>query len=359
MASGRKSRDDFLMTKPDQAFFLPLTSRLSLLPFTLLPALLLLAALGGCQPQPSITPPAATIAAPPAKKPAAAPVPVKAPTVEENLLVVLSDSSEIYSHLAEKLRLRSGLKTTILSLDTPQTGELSLANQLKSAQGPIIAVGIEAAKFLAPHARKHDVIFALVFNHRELDLLERGMIGVSMLPPPGQVLRLFKAISPQVTTLALPVKPDLADYAALARAEAGKLGLTLDTPEVGNDKELLLLTRKLDPATRGLWLLPDNRIISKENLQQIMAVSVKSGRQLVVFSPTLFPLGGLLSAEFETEATVATILEVALTPDDERRKNRGRLLQPRTGRLAINPGMVETLGLTVPPQHRPLLQDYR
>lgn len=345
------------MMKSYQAFFLPLTSRLTQLATTLLPALLLMVALGGCQPSPPAPVLAPTPEIIPAKKPAETAVPVKAPAVEENLLIVLSDSSPVYGHLAEKLRLRSGLKTTILSLDAPQTGELSLTNQLKSTQGPIIAVGIEAAKFLVPYARKHDVIFALVFNHRELGLLEQGMIGVSMLPPPGQVLRLFKAISPQVTNLSLPIKPDLSDYATLARIEANKLGLTLDTPEVGNDKELLLLTRKLDPATRGLWLLPDNRVISKENLQQIMAVSVKSGRQLVVFSPTLFPLGGLLSAEFETDATVTTILEVALTPYDLRRKARGHLVQPRAGRLTINPGMVETLGLTVPPQQRSLLQD--
>ena len=350
------------MTKPCLAPFSISAWRLANLAIALLLAPLTLVTLGGCQLQPSlptVTPPTAVITAPPAKKPAVAPVPVKTPAAEEGLLVVLSDSSAVYGHLAEKVRSRSGVKTIVLSLDTPQTGELSLDRQIKSAPGPIIAVGIEAAKFLVPYTREHDVIFALVFNHRELDLLKRGMIGVSMLPPPGQVLRLFKFISPQVTTLALPVKPDLADYATLARTEAGKLGLVLDTPEVGNDKELLLLTRKLDPATRGLWLLPDNRIISKENLQQVMNVSVKSGRQLVVFSPTLFPLGGLVSAEFETEATVATILEIALAPDEERRMARGRLRHPRTGRLTINPVMVETLGLTVPFQQRPLLQDYR
>lgn len=351
------------MTKPCPALFSLSAWPLANLPNVLLLAALLVVVLGGCQPQPpppAVTPPAAVITAPPVKKPAAVPAPVKTPVVEETLLIVLSDSSAVYGHLAERIRVRSGVaKTLVLSLDTPQAGEFSLNHQIKSAQGPIIAVGIEAAKYLAPFTQEHDVIFALVFNHREHDLLKRGMIGVSMLPPPGQVLRLFKSISPQVTTLSLPIKSDLADYATLARVEAGKLGLILDTPEVGSDKELLLLTRKLDPSTRGLWLLPDNRIISKENLQQVMSISVKSGRQLVVFSPTLFPLGGLLSAEFDADATVATILEIALAPDEERRKARGRLLKPRAGRLTINPGMVETLGLSVPPQQRPLLQDSR
>lgn len=333
-------------------------ARSRLVPALFLVSALLLAPLAGCQPPPppELTPPAAVVPPPPVKKPAVAPVPVKAPVVDEPLLIVLSDSSLAYGRLVEKIRAQTRRETIVLSLDTPLPGDRSLASQLKMRQGPVIAIGIEAAKFLAPQAKQRDIVFALVFNHREHRLLEKGMIGVSMLPPPEQVLRLLKAISPQVTALTLPVRPDLSDYAALARVEAGRLGLTLSTPEVGNDKELLLLTRKLDPAIRGLWLLPDNRVISKEGLQQVMAVSVKNGRQTIVFSPTLFPLGGLLSAEYDEEATAASILEAIAGGAADRRKLRGKLLRPSAGHLTVSAAMVKTLGLTVPPKYRPLLQ---
>lgn len=329
--------------------------RYRLVPALFLASVLLLAPLAGCQTAPpkALSPSTAAVRPPPVKKPAVAPVPVKAPVVEEPLLIVLSDSSSAYGRLVEKIRALTHRETIVLSLDTPLPGDRSLSSQLKMRQGPVIAVGIEAANFLAPQANQRDIVFALVFNHREHRLLEKGMIGVSMLPPPEQVLRLFKAISPQVTALTLPVRSDLSDYATLARVEAGKLGLTLDTPEVGNDKELLLLTRKLDPAVRGLWLLPDNRVISKEGLQQLMAVSVKNGRQTIVFSPTLFPLGGLLSAEYDEGATAARILEAIAEGTDQL---RGKLLRPATSHLTVNPAMVETLGLTVPPKYRHLLQ---
>ena len=344
-----------MLPKPCPALIPRIPSRFSTTLAVLLPALLLF---GGCQshPSPTVTRSTKVVPAPPAKKPAVAPAPVKAPAAAEALLVVLSDSSSAYGRLVEIIRTRSDRETTILSLDTPLPGEHSLASQLQASQGPVIAIGIEAANFLAAQASQRDIVFALVFNHRDHRLLAQGMIGISMLPPPEQVLRLFKAISPQVTTLVLPVSPDLASYAALARTEASKLGLSLDTPEIGNDKELLLLTRKLDPAIRGLWLLPDNRVVSKDSLQQIMAGSVKNGRQTIVFSPTLFPLGGLLSAEYDEEATVVTILEAITASAEHRRKLRGQLLRPRASRLTLNPGMVETLGLTVPPQFRPLLQ---
>ena len=322
-------------------------------------AFLFLLLLAGCLPPQPIAPPPEIIPPPPVKKQVIAPVPVKAPLPPETLLVVLSDSGSVYGRLAKKIVSTSARETVVLSLDTPQAGELSLSNQLKTTTGPVIAIGIEAAKFLAPRARQRDIIFALVFNHRELGLLTRGMIGVSMLPPPGQVLRTFKALNPQKATLTLPVRSDMADYADLARDQARTLSLTLETPVVANDKELLLLTRKLAPAMGGLWLLPDNRILSREILQQVMAVCVKNGKQTIVFSPTLLPLGGLISAEYDEEAIVATILAAALTSPDERSQLHGRLLNPDTGRLSINRDMAATLGLTVPSTHRSLLQGPR
>lgn len=339
--------------------FLRFSSSLLRTPAALLP--LLLTTLYSCQapPPPAVplaAPPPVVVASPPVKKPAVPPAPVKAPAGDDSLLIVLSDSSAAYGQLVEKIRTHSAHDVIVLSLDAPLPGERSLASQLKSRQGPIIAIGIEAAKFLAPLARQRDIVFSLVFNHREHRLLEQGMIGVSMLPPPEQVLRLVKAISPQTTSLALPISPDLADYAILARNEAKKLGMSLDTPEVSNDKELLLLTRKLDPAIRGLWLLPDNRVISRDSLQQLMAVSVKSSRLTVVFSPTLFPLGGLLSAEYDADATATAILEVTASAPEQRHKLHGELLRPRTGHLTLNPAMVKNLGLTVPAKFQHLLQ---
>jgi ABC-type uncharacterized transport system substrate-binding protein len=262
--------------------------------------------------------------------------------------ILLSDASRPYTELAEQLKRHLAPGTTVVILDAARSPQLP-------GDGPLVAIGIDAAIVARPYANRRDVVFALVFNHGDHRLLEQGMIGVSMLPPPQQVLRTLKSLSPEVTKVSLPCGPNLDEYINLTRREANHLGLTLVSNTIHSDKELLLAVKQLGPSGTALWLLPDNRIVSRESLQQVMASNIRAGRPTVVFSPSLFKIGGLLSAEYDSNAVAETILAVLKKNPAERAKLKGTMLHPQQGTLAINDSMAATLGLSVPAQLKTLL----
>jgi ABC-type uncharacterized transport system substrate-binding protein len=300
-------------------------------------------ALNGCTGKP----PVLTKIAPPAKQVPEGTRPEKT-RLQSPAIIVLSDSGEIFRTLSEQLLRRLGQETKILVLSDEAERE-KLPSLLARHNGPLIAVGLEAAMALIPQADGRDVIFAMVFNHGDYRLLQRGMIGVSMLPPPAQVLNVLKELSPDTTRIIMPSGPNIGNYPALAREEAAKLGMSLVAQQVGSDKELLLLVKKLDRTTQAVWLLPDNRIMSNERLRQVMAVNLKSSRRTVVFSPSLFRLGGLVSAEYNLAAIAETVAEITGRTPADRAKLKGTMRQPAAGALAINGTIAETLGLKISP----------
>ena len=264
--------------------------------------------------------------------------------------ILLSDASRTYTELAERLGKRLGPGTATILLTTAPSAQLPPGN------GPLVAIGIEAAIAAGPYANRRDVVFALVFNHGDHRLLDQGMIGVSMLPPPRQVLHTLKSLCPTTSKVSLPCGPNLDEYLDLARREASRLGLTLTSDTVRSDKELLLAVKQLGQSGTVLWLLPDNRIVSRESLQQVMASNIKAGRPTVVFSPSLFKIGGLLSAEYDLDAVIETILAVMKKNPEERAKLKGTMLHPQQGALAVNGSMAKTLGLSIPTQLETLIR---
>lgn len=318
-------------------------------------SLTLAVGLAGCVPHPApvpLPPPAAPVAPTVQPKPVkASPPPVATTRLAEQLppTILLSDASRAYTDLADRLGRRLGPGTTVVVLDAAHTPQLP-------GNGPLVAIGLEAAIAARPYANRRDVAFALVFNHGDHRLLDQGLIGVSMLPPPQQVLRTFKSLCPATSNIVLPCGPNLDEYLGQAQREASRLGLTLTANTVHSDKELLLAVKQLGQSGTVLWLLPDNRIVSRDSLQQIMASNIRAGRPTVVFSPSLFKIGGLLSAEYDANAVAETILAILKKNPEERAKLKGTMLHPQQGTLAINGSMAETLGLSVPTMLENLLR---
>lgn len=264
----------------------------------------------------------------------------------ESLLIVLSSDNEIYRSLAKQIRTQCAPASSEILVDRANLAQL--LTQPEHARAGIVALGAEAAQAALPFTKTHLVVFSLVYNYRSLGLLEGGMVGVSMLPEPGQVLKLLQEINPKITKVAMPTGPGMEDYTVLARRAAEKLGLNLLTPEVASNKELLHFINRLDRQVGGFWLLPDNRILSRETIQQVVSANVKAGRSNVVFSPELFRLGGLISARYSGDAIAGQIRSVVKGSAREQSRFRGTVVQPPAGIINIHEPVVKTLGLKVP-----------
>lgn len=322
--------------------------------------LLLTACLDQVPPPPPPPPLPPQIEAPPPPPPPPPPVSKPAPPpvaqVPEAVTFVLSGASDTYSSLASIIKAR--LAGPSFQFVLPVGADLSpgLKAHLTTVKGPVVAIGLDAARAMAPQAATRDVIFALTFNFREHRLLESGSIGISMLADPRQTLKLLRELSPRTGSLALAIGTGGQDYLSVIGREAKRLGITLVTREVASDKELLLFATQLNPSIQAFWLLPDNRIISRDVIQQILAVNIKNGRASVVYAPELLKYGGMLSAQYDPEAIADCLVDVLQRPHLERARLHGTLLQPERAQLSINGDLVRTLGLNVPENRKHLLQ---
>lgn len=312
---------------------------------------------GGCAPSRPAPLPPAPASPPPVTVTVRPPTPAatKAEAASPVTFVLEGDDdtgAELYSLVSKRLTAPSYRFTL-----PPGAGvSPALTAHLGNVSGPVVAIGLAAARAVAPLAANRDVLFALAFNIYEHRLLERGAIGISMLPDPRTTLQLLRELALPVNRLAIATGSKGDGYLALIEAEAKRLGITLVAREIASDKELLLFATQLGPAVGATWILPDNRIISREMVRQTLALHVKSGRAAIVFAPDLLKYGGLISARFDLAAIAEQLLQTLALPRTERGRLRGLLLQPAGAHLAINGELVRALGLSVPARHAHLVQ---
>lgn len=116
-----------------------------------------------------------------------------------------------------------------------------------------------------------------------------------MLPPAELQFRAWKGLDPRLQRVAVITGRGHEAFIAEAGKAAKYHGIDLLHREVQFDKEMLHTFKRLTPEIQGLWLLPDDRVLSRRVLKEIMAYSARHNRQTVVFHPELLGLGGLMS----------------------------------------------------------------
>jgi ABC-type uncharacterized transport system substrate-binding protein len=155
-----------------------------------------------------------------------------------------------------------------------------------------------------------------------------------MLPPAELQFRAWKKLDPGLQRVGVITGPDHEDLIARARGAAQRQGIVLEHRVVHSDKEMLFAFKRLTPDIQGLWLLPDDRVLSRRVLRELMAYSTKHQRQVVVFHPELLRLGGLMSVG-SVDADVAARVIDAL------RNAPGRGGAPAAGLLPLSKIRVE------------------
>jgi ABC-type uncharacterized transport system substrate-binding protein len=134
--------------------------------------------------------------------------------------------------------------------------------------------------------------------------------GVAALPPLALQLHGWKQLSPGVERVALILGPGREKTAAEARRAAEALGVSLVYRQASSDQEALYLFKRLAPEVDGLWLLPDNSVLSPRVIKAMLEHAARHKVQSLVFTPTLLNWGALLSASGTPENLAWTLAEV-------------------------------------------------
>ncbi len=136
------------------------------------------------------------------------------------------------------------------------------------------------------------------------------LYGVAALPPPTLQLEAWKRFSPGLSRVALILGPDDAALAAAAKDAADRLSVTLVYRVAHTDQEAAYVFKRLAPEVDGLWLLPDNAVLSPRAIKSMLSEAARSKVQSLVFTPALLAWGGLLSVSSTPEDVAATLTHV-------------------------------------------------
>ncbi len=210
----------------------------------------------------------------------------------------------------------------------------------------VVAIGLPAAR-VARSLTGKKVIFCQVFTYEDEELVTSWMKGVSAIAPVREQFRTWKILSPKLNTVGVITGKGMRGLMAEARAAAKESRIKLIHVEVRSDREYFYTYKQLTQQIQGLWMVPDNRVLSLNVIRDIMAHSVKEGKDVAVFTQELLSLGGLISAE----TSGADIAEQVLTRVRESEQSigvTGAPVVPLTkGIIKINTVMAQRLNLRI------------
>lgn len=278
---------------------------------------------------------------------------VPVPPPPRNLVIVQSDASPAFSSVTRAIahKWKDG-GTTVYDLSGH--ADADLARKLQQHEGGVVvAVGLSAA-LAVRKLRNTRAIFCQVFNYEDHDLLTPWMKGVSAMPPIAQQFSVWKKFDPQLQRVGVITGPRLEHVIAEARQAAAASDIELHHAEVGSDLEAMYAFKKLSPTIQALWLVPDNRVLSGKAIRELLSNSRKLGKQVVVFSEQLLPLGGLMN--FDSVASDIADQVIARSAEafaSDSTQLPGPPIVPLTRfDIKINPMAVKQLGLSIPPELR-------
>lgn len=263
------------------------------------------------------------------------------------LAVLLSDSSPAFAGVQREIGKKYPHRMETYTLGNESTNSVVRKKIQSSDQPIIVAIGLPAARMVRELTGKK-VIFCQVFNYEDAGLVTSRMKGVSATAPVREQFRVWKALYPKLTSVGVITGKNLQGLMEEAQAVAKENKIRLDHVEVRSDKETLYAYKKLSPKMQGLWLVPDNRVLSHDVIRDIMAHSVKEGKQVAVFGRELLGLGGLISAE-TSYADIAEQVLARVRQAQEASGVPGAPVIPLTRTIVkINTVMAKRLNLKIP-----------
>jgi ABC-type uncharacterized transport system substrate-binding protein len=158
------------------------------------------------------------------------------------------------------------------------------------------------------------------------------------------------SLSPELQHVGIVTGPAQDPLVAEIRQVVERAGLMLTVATVESDQEALLAFKDMTPSIDGLWLLPDNRILSPTVVREIMSYGAKHRKQIVVFGDSLLGLGALMSVTNDGRDVAERVLARF-----DHMSETGSLLGPDMQQLTkihtdVNRDVANYLGLAAPGQ---------
>lgn len=296
------------------------------------------------EPEPEVIPaPVVETQPEPAPEPRPLPPPVQQP-IAPLVAVVLSDRMPAYAAVADSLGDYLEEHEVYDLSDQSLNAKEAFAAIAESDAQAVVAIGLAAAT-AAQRFSTVPVVFSQVFNFSEYELLSDNMKGVAVLPPIEQQIKAWRTLDPSIRNVGAILGPGHDDIIEETNAALQALGVKFHYAIAGSDKETLYLFNRMTPDLDGYILFPDNRILSRVVLDEMMNYAARHRVQVAVFNESLLDRGAILSASTvpsDIAETIAGVLEALIAGKGASVPSISTLTDMT---VATNPALVSKFGL--------------
>jgi ABC-type uncharacterized transport system substrate-binding protein len=270
-----------------------------------------------------------------------------APVPAAGVAIIVSDSSPAFTGVQRELARKFSQPVSVYVLSDESANASVRKKIAASPKTTIVAIGLPAAR-LARSLTNKKVIFCQVFNYEEAGLVTPWMKGVAATVPMREQFRVWKTLYPNLSRVGAITGNNLQGLMKEAQEAADANQIQLVHVVVKSDKETLYAYKKLTPKVQGMWLVPDNRVLSHGVIRDVMAHSVKQGMPVAVFGGELLGLGGLISLE-TSHADIADQVMARVRQAQDATGVPGSSVMPLTkATIRINTVMAQRLNLKIP-----------
>ena len=262
------------------------------------------------------------------------------------LTIVLSDlQAPFVSVAAELAKLWPGPVDMYRLTAEPAVDRATHARVQAGKDKLVAAIGLPAAQW-ARSLRGKQVVFSQVFHYREAALITPWMKGVSAVPALHDQFAAWKRLDPELDRVGVITGKGLDDVLAQARTAARAQGIRLSHFYATSDVDTLRSYQRY-PHMHAWWILPDNRVLSRDVIREMLA-GAKSDKQLFMVNVAAAP-GTLLNAYVDYR-DVAELMSARLRAAARSRHGvPGPDVVPlRKARVAVNSALAEEFGLIEP-----------
>lgn len=254
----------------------------------------------------------------PVVEPAPLPEPEPEPVpqnIEPLVAVVISDRTPAYVGVANALGQYLDNHETYDLSDRSLLAKDAFAAISQSNASAIVAIGLPAARAARRFATV-PVVVGQVFNLHDAELLSDDVKAVAVLPPIGLQIDAWHEIDPTIRNVGAILGPGHEGLIAEAEQALAARGVKFHHAVAQSDRETLYLFNRLVRDLDGFILFPDNRILSRAVLTEMMSYALRHRVQVAVYNEPLLEFGALFNSatvEDDIAGRISLVLEQAVS----------------------------------------------
>ena len=225
------------------------------------------------------------------------------------IAIVLASSQPAYADVARELASNFE-HSDIYDLSDNARPPVSVLRAINDSDShTVVAIGLRAAKSSVAMSDK-PVVFSQVFNYQDHGLVTDNSRGVATVAPLDAQLAAWKTFDPGLEKVGAVIGEGHEDMISEAKLAAERHGVALSIHVTHSDQETLYFFKRMVRDIDGFWLFPDNRVLSRRALQQIMEDAQRHQVAVMVPSESMLQIGATISASSVASDIAATITKV-------------------------------------------------